>query len=126
VARRSSCDSNPADVGPHRKTHAPALRATAATNALDHQADIAKVQEWLGHANIATTRIYDHRKTRPEDSPTFKVGINLTPCRFEFEVLTPSPLSFLSDMQAISFVQFQGTFISIHPSEEHRDANEPS
>jgi integrase/recombinase XerD len=47
--------------------------ATAATNALDHQADIAKVQEWLGHANIATTRIYDHRKTRPEDSPTFKV-----------------------------------------------------
>ena len=40
---------------------------------LDHQADIAKGQEWLGHANIATTRIYDHRKTRPEDSPTFKV-----------------------------------------------------
>jgi integrase/recombinase XerD len=50
------------------------LRATAATNALDHQADIAKVQEWLGHANIATTRIYDHRKTRPEDSPTFKIA----------------------------------------------------
>src|SRR5580698_4411445 len=50
-----------------------ALRATAATNALDHQADIAKVQEWLGHANIATTRIYDHRRTRPEDNPTFKV-----------------------------------------------------
>jgi integrase len=49
-----------------------ALRATAATNALDHQADIAKVQEWLGHANIATTRIYDHRRTRPEDSPPFK------------------------------------------------------
>ena len=48
------------------------LRATAATNALDHEADIAKVQEWLGHANIATTRLYDRRKTRPEDSPTFK------------------------------------------------------
>ena len=31
------------------------------------------MQEWLGHANIATTRIYDHRRTRPEDSPTFKV-----------------------------------------------------
>ena len=55
------------EIGAH------ALRATAATNALDHEADIAKVQEWLGHANIATTRIYDHRKTRPEDSPTFKV-----------------------------------------------------
>jgi integrase/recombinase XerD len=50
------------------------LRATAATNALDHQADIAKVQEWLDHANIATTRIYDHSKIRPEDSPTFKVN----------------------------------------------------
>ena len=35
----------------------PCAAATAATNALDHQADIAKVQEWLGHANIATTRI---------------------------------------------------------------------
>jgi integrase/recombinase XerD len=51
-----------------------ALRATATTNALDHQADIAKIQEWLGHANIAATRIYDHRKTRPEYSPTFKVN----------------------------------------------------
>ena len=56
------------EIGAH------ALRATAATNALDHQADITKVQEWLGHANIATTRIYDHRRTRPEDSPTFKVN----------------------------------------------------
>ncbi len=56
------------EIGAH------SLRATAATNALDHQADIAKVQEWLGHANIATTRIYDHRKTRSEDSPIFKVA----------------------------------------------------
>ncbi len=50
------------------------LRATAATNALDHEADISKVQEWLEHANIATTRLYDKRKSRPEDSPTFKVA----------------------------------------------------
>ena len=49
------------------------LRATAATNALAHGADIAKVQEWLGHTNVATTRMYDKRATRPEDSPTFKV-----------------------------------------------------
>ena len=28
----------------------------------------------FGHANISTTRIYDHRRTRPEDSPTFKVA----------------------------------------------------
>jgi hypothetical protein len=38
------------------------LRAIAATNALDYQAD------------IATTRIYNHRKTKPEDSPMFKVN----------------------------------------------------
>jgi site-specific recombinase XerD len=55
------------EIGAH------ALRATAATNALDHQADIAKVQEWLGHASISTTRIYDRRRTRAQDSPTFKV-----------------------------------------------------
>jgi integrase/recombinase XerD len=49
------------------------LRATAATNALSHDSDIAKVQEWLGHANISTTRLYDRRKSKPEDSPTFRV-----------------------------------------------------
>jgi site-specific recombinase XerD len=65
-ARRVGFDAE--RMAPH------ALRATAATNALDHEADIAKVQEWLGHANIATTRIYDRRKMRPEDSPTFKVS----------------------------------------------------
>jgi site-specific recombinase XerD len=43
-------------------------------NVLDHDADIDKVQEWLGHANIATTKIYDRRKMKPEDSPTFKVS----------------------------------------------------
>ena len=49
------------------------LRPTAATNALSHETDIAKVQEWLGHANVSTTRLYDRRNTRPEDSPTFGV-----------------------------------------------------
>ena len=49
------------------------LHGTAATNALSHEADIAKVQEWLGHANVSTTRLYDQRETRPEDSPTFRV-----------------------------------------------------
>jgi hypothetical protein len=43
------------------------------TNALAPNADIANVQEWLGHANIATTRLYDRRQSRPEESPTFKV-----------------------------------------------------
>jgi hypothetical protein len=33
----------------------------------------ARLQEWLGHANAATTRLYDRRKSKPEDSPTFHV-----------------------------------------------------
>ena len=37
------------------------LRTTTANNTLENQAD------------IATMRIYYHRKTRPEDNPTFKV-----------------------------------------------------
>lgn len=49
------------------------MRATAATNALTHHADIARVQEWLGHADVSTTRLYDRRTTRPEDSPSFRV-----------------------------------------------------
>jgi integrase/recombinase XerD len=49
------------------------LRATAATNALAHGADIAKVQEWLGRADVSTTRMYDKLTSRPEESPTFKV-----------------------------------------------------
>ena len=61
------CTSNPKIHGKESKTRYVLLHP-AATNALDHQADIAKVQEWLGHANISTTRIYDHRKTRREDS----------------------------------------------------------
>jgi hypothetical protein len=27
----------------------------------------------LGHANVSTTRLYDRRKSKPEDSPTFRV-----------------------------------------------------
>ena len=56
-----------ARLGPH------AMRATAATNALEHGADLKHVQAWLGHSNIQTTRIYDHRDSRAQDSPSFKV-----------------------------------------------------
>jgi integrase/recombinase XerD len=55
------------------KIGAHALRATVARMP-SVIADIAKVQEWLRKANIATTRIYDRRKMKPEDSPTFKVS----------------------------------------------------
>jgi len=51
-----------------------ALRATAATNALENDADLAQVQEWLGHSSIATTRLYDKRASRIEDSPTYRVS----------------------------------------------------
>jgi hypothetical protein len=36
-------------------------------------ADIAKVPEWVGHVTIATTRVYDRHKTKPEDSPALKI-----------------------------------------------------
>ncbi|MEZ5935897.1 MAG: tyrosine-type recombinase/integrase [Alphaproteobacteria bacterium] len=51
------------------------LRATAATLALDSGADIARVQDWLDHASPVTTRMYDHRQSRPEDSPTFWIRL---------------------------------------------------
>ncbi|SCX56238.1 site-specific integrase [Nitrosospira sp. Nsp1] len=41
-----------------------ALRATARTNALNHQADIVKVQKWLGVCEYCDNADYDHRKTR--------------------------------------------------------------
>src|SRR5277367_1490073 len=71
---KSGCRHLPWRRQPASACNPPLNHATAATNALDHEADIAKVQEWLGHANISTTRIYDHRRTRPEESPTFKVA----------------------------------------------------
>jgi site-specific recombinase XerC len=43
------------------------------TIALTDESDIAEVQEWLGHTSISTTRLFDKRKMRCEDSPTFKV-----------------------------------------------------
>lgn len=42
------------DIGPH------ILRHSCATHMMDHGADIADVQELLGHANINTTTIYAH------------------------------------------------------------------
>ena len=49
------------------------LRATAASNALSHDCDIAKVQERLGHANVSTTRLCDRHKSKADDSPSFRV-----------------------------------------------------
>lgn len=54
--------------------HPHSLRATWATNALSNHADLAKVQDYMGHANIQTTKIYDKRTQTLADSPTFKVS----------------------------------------------------
>ena len=56
------------------KFHPHSLRATAATNALNNHADIVEVQKWLGHSNIQTTQIYDHREQDDAKSPTFKIS----------------------------------------------------
>jgi site-specific recombinase XerD len=52
------------------------LRATAAINAFSHEADIAKVQEWFGHANVSTTRLCDrckmHRRERRRDGRSWR------------------------------------------------------
>src|SRR5262249_30752427 len=71
IVKRYAHEVGLAELVPGLCVHS--LRATAATNALAHNADIAKVQEWLGHADIPTTRMYDKWQSRPEDSPTFKV-----------------------------------------------------
>ncbi|KNX78055.1 hypothetical protein DA83_25200 [Pseudomonas sp. 250J] len=52
------------------------VRATAATTALEHRADIAKVQAWLGHVNISTTRLYDRRGERTEVRPPTRSNID--------------------------------------------------
>ena len=66
-ARQAGLSDASSGIGAH------ALRATAATNALAHGADLAQVQAWLGHADLATTRVYDKRPSRLPESPTFKV-----------------------------------------------------
>jgi integrase/recombinase XerD len=49
------------------------MRATACTNALDNEADLRRVKQWMGHAHISTTELYDRRRSKPEESPTFRV-----------------------------------------------------
>ena len=49
------------------------LRATAATNALQGNSDITSVQDWLGHADVSTTQLYDRREAAVADSPSYRV-----------------------------------------------------
>jgi site-specific recombinase XerD len=57
-----------ASFGPHL------WRATAATNALEPGADLVAASDWLAHASVTTTRLYDKRVVRVENSPTFRVS----------------------------------------------------
>ncbi|WP_309387280.1 tyrosine-type recombinase/integrase [Cerasicoccus frondis] len=59
-------------IAPSLSPHS--MRSTAITNALEHDVDLAKVQEMAGHADISTTRGYDRRKFKPEDSPSYKIS----------------------------------------------------
>jgi integrase/recombinase XerD len=96
IVKRYAGNLGLSDVIPGLCVHS--LRATAATNALAREADIAKVQEWLGHADISTTRMYDKRQSRPEDSPTFKVRY----WRFCYEQNSVNPTPTHSDHTRIS------------------------
>ena len=53
---------------------APPAISTAATNVLDHDADIEKIPEWLGDKNIAATQVNNPRRMSVLDSPPFKVS----------------------------------------------------
>lgn len=49
------------------------MSPTAATNSL-HKVDIAKVHEWLGQADISSTRLYDWWwRSKPGESPIFAI-----------------------------------------------------
>ena len=54
VHRRLASVPGAPDVGPH------GLRHTAATHLLEGGADLRSVQEFLGHATLASTQIYTH------------------------------------------------------------------
>ena len=60
------------------------LRATAATNAVEREANIARVQNWLSHSNVGTTRLYDRPERRLIPHPVDTTIRNVSVCSFQF------------------------------------------
>jgi hypothetical protein len=64
-----------------RRVLGPLIAGHVVTNAVEHEADFAKVQEWLGHANIATPRLLTIVRVDPK---------TVRPLRWRLEVVVPS------------------------------------
>jgi site-specific recombinase XerD len=67
VKRRMRNAGLPAQLSPH------SFRVTSITDLLAQGVALEDVQYLAGHSDPRTTRLYDRRQSRPEESPTFKV-----------------------------------------------------
>jgi integrase len=63
------------------------LRHTFGTRAIS-KADILRVKEWMGHADVATTMRYLHYVPRPEDARLIAAA---------FEIAAPSVMAFSAE-----------------------------
>lgn len=57
------------EVTPHT------LRHSRAAHMLDNGEDVHRVQEWLGHANLATTQMYQQRSPGRRDAPVESLAV---------------------------------------------------
>jgi integrase len=64
------------------------LRHTFGTRAIS-KADILRVKEWMGHADVATTMHYLHYVPRPEDARLIAAA---------FEIVAPAVMAFSAEL----------------------------
>ncbi len=60
-----------AKVGVQGKVSAHTMRSTFVTRTLENGCPLERVQDDVGHADISTTQIYDHRSKNPEEAAPF-------------------------------------------------------
>jgi len=60
-----------AEVGVPGKVSAHTMRSTFFTRNLENGCPLERVQADVGHADISTTQIYDHRNRNPEEAALF-------------------------------------------------------